>query len=412
MKSKSSMNRRNFLGLGVAGAGLYALGRPTNPLAALEGGLDGPLGKDEKILIIVQMSGGNDGLNTLVPFGDPEYARARRRIGIAKKDVRQLEAGMGLHPSLKGLSELYKAKKLAVLQGVGYPNPNRSHFKSMDIWHAADPTGRDMRYGWLGRALDEVERNAANIPELSINFAENPPLSLNGLSYKPVSFRDPFSYRFAGSKDQDKAFKKISKEKGETKVSVLESLRRTAVDAEKSSVSVRSKAQAYKTPVKYPRSQLSGSLRTVAGLIAGGLPTRVYYCYHNGFDTHAGQANRHANLLTQMDQAIAAFQKDLARLGLEDRVCLMAFSEFGRRVKENQSQGTDHGTAGVSFVVGGSVRGGLYGEPPSLTDLLKGGDLKHGIDFRSLYADLLEGTLDVDSKKVLRGKFEKLGILA
>lgn len=411
MTSKTSMNRRHFLGLGVAGAGLYALGRPMHGLSALEGGLGLPPGKDEKVLIIVQLSGGNDGLNTLVPFGDPEYAKARRRIGIPKKDVHQIAPGIGLHPSLKGMAELYKAKKLAVLQAVGYPNPNRSHFKSMDIWHAADPTARDLRHGWLGRALDEVERNAANIPELSINFAENPPLSLNGLHYKPVSFRDPFSYRFAGSKDQEKAFKKISDEAGETKLSVLESLRRTAVDAEKSSLSVRSKAQAYKTPVKYPRSQLSSSLRTVAGLIAGGLPTRVYYCYHNGFDTHAGQVGRQANLLAQMDQALAAFQKDLARLGLEDRVCLMAFSEFGRRVKENQSQGTDHGTAGVSFVLGGAVHGGLYGEPPSLTDLLRGGDLKHGIDFRSLYADLLEGSLGVDSQKVLRGKFDKLGLL-
>ncbi len=411
MTSKNSMNRRNFLGLGVAGASLYALGRPRGPLSALDLGMGAPLSKDEKILVIVQMSGGNDGLNTLIPFGDPEYAKARRRIGIPRKDVHQIEAGMGFHPAFKGLTELYKAKKLAVLQAVGYPNPNRSHFKSMDIWHCADPSGRDLRYGWLGRALDEMERGVDKIPELSINFAENPPLSLNGTSYKPVSFRDPNTYRFAGSKDQEEAFKKISSKKGETKLSVLDSLRRTAVDAEKSSLSVRAKAKAYKTPVRYPRTPVASSLRTVASLVSGGLPTRVYYCYHNGFDTHAGQVNRQRNLLTQMDQSLTAFQKDLARLGLEDRVTLMAFSEFGRRVKENQSQGTDHGTAGVSFVLGGSVRGGLYGEPPSLTDLLKGGDLKHGIDFRSLYAELLEDVLDVQSQKVLRGKFAKLGIL-
>lgn len=412
MTSKNNIDRRRFLGLGVAGAGLYALGRPAPSLSALDLVMGEPLGKDDKILVIVQMSGGNDGLNTLVPFGDPEYAKARRRIGIPKKDVHQLQAGIGLHPALKGMTELYKAKKLAVLQAIGYPNPNRSHFKSMDIWQAADPSARDLRYGWLGRALDLMERKAGNVPELSINFAENPPLSLNGTSYKPVSFRDPYSYRFAGSRDQDKAFKKISSKKGETKISVLDALRRTAVDAEKSSLSVRSKVQAYKTSVRYPRSQLASSLRTVAGLVSEGLPTRVYYCYHNGFDTHAGQVGRQNNLLTQLDQGLTAFQKDLARLGLEDRVTLMTFSEFGRRVRENQSQGTDHGTAGVSFVLGGGVRGGLYGEPPSLTDLLRGGDLKHGIDFRSLYAELLEGVLDVDAQKVLRGKFDKLGFLA
>ncbi|MEZ5989470.1 MAG: DUF1501 domain-containing protein [Planctomycetota bacterium] len=407
-------DRRSFLGLGVAGAGLWFLGRGRDPLLAraILQDRDAAGATKDRILVVVQLSGGNDGLNTLVPIGDPEYAKVRPRIRIQPKDALAVGEGFALHPALKGCKELVDGGKLAVIRGVGYPDPNRSHFKSMDIWHSADPTGKDLRFGWLGRALDVLGAKDEAPAELSINFGDNPPLSLNGRRCKPVSFRDPQSYRYVGAKDEESAFKEIAKKREDDPSSVLDALRRTAEDAERTSADVRRRAQEYKTPVRYPGNGLAPSLRIVAGLIAGGLPTRVYYTYHGGYDTHAGQAGRQNNLLTQLDQSLAAFAKDLERQQLLDRVTVLVFSEFGRRVRENQSGGTDHGTASVSLVMGGGVKGGLHGEPPSLTDLLRGGDLKHTVDFRGIYTELLDGVLEVDPAVVLGKRFDKVGFLA
>jgi uncharacterized protein (DUF1501 family) len=399
------VSRRALLAAGIGGVGALALGRRAAPLLALGGAAQ----DQDDVLIIVQLSGGNDGLNTVAPVGDPAYKRARPRIGLAQKDVLPLASGLGLHPSLKAMHELFGQKQLAVIQGVGYPNPNRSHFKSMDIWHAADPSARDMRYGWLGRALDQMAKGSS-LPELGVNLSEEVPLALNGASYKPVSFQNAAAYSYVGEAAEKPAFEKISNAESKAGNPLLARLRRVAKDAHASSERVRKLARSYKTQVRYPGGPFAASLRQVAALLAGGLGTRVYYTYHNGFDTHVNQAGRHANLLRQFDESIRAFWKDLQRSQLEQRVTVMVFSEFGRRVRENGSGGTDHGVAGTSFVFGGRVRGGLYGESPSLTDT-DNGDLKHNIDFRSIYASLCEDVLRVDSKKVLGQEQRKLSLL-
>lgn len=407
MQNSNQHSRRAFLGFGAAGLGVWSLGglRQRGVLHGMGG-----LGGGDEILVVLQLSGGNDGLNTIIPYQEAEYRRARGRLAIASKDVLPLDGGLGLHPNLKGLAGLYQSKRLAVIQGVGYPNPNRSHFKSMDIWHAADPTGRDLRYGWLGRALDLATR-AAPDPDLAVNVSARAPLALNGVSYKPISFQNPGSYRFVGSADVTESFEKMVREPAAEKNSVLARLRRTAKEAVETSDAIRTTATRYRTPVRYPRNQLAAPLRTVASLIGGGLSTRVYYTYQGGYDTHTNQAGRHANLLLQLDQAVTAFQQDLERLGAADRVVLMVFSEFGRRVRANASGGTDHGVAAPVLLLGSRVRGGLYGRHPSLEDLTKG-DLKHNVDFRRIYKTLLDDWLRIESKKVLRGEFEALPLLA
>lgn len=394
------MDRRGFLRTGSLGLGsLY--------LASSLRAAGGFARDDEKILVVLQLSGGNDGLNTVVPIDDPQYARLRGRLAIAKKDALPIGRGLGLHPALPGLAELHRDKKLAIVQGCGYPKPNRSHFKSMDIWHSADPTSSDLRYGWLGRALDQVEGAAA---DTAINISTKVPLALQGERYKPISFRDPNAYRYTATQSVSNAFQKLADAEEEaSRNPVLAMVRRTADEALATSKRIRNLAARYKTPQGYPRQPLGSSLRSIAGLIAGGLGSRVYYTYLGGFDTHANQAGRHGNLMRQLDAGLVAFQRDLERLGVADRVCVVVFSEFGRRVKPNASGGTDHGVAGPMMVLGSAVKGGVVGEHPSLVDLNKG-DLVHTTDFRRVYATLLDDWLRIDHEAPLRGKFESLDL--
>ncbi|MCB9880205.1 MAG: DUF1501 domain-containing protein [Planctomycetes bacterium] len=390
------LSRRALLARGSAiGAGLLV--RPSTSWPAL-------LGDEGKILVVVQLSGGNDGLNTVVPINDPEYAKRRGRLAIARKEAIDIGNGRALHPSMSGLATLFRKNRLAIVEGCGYPSPNRSHFKSMDIWHAGDPSATDLRYGWLGRALDACDDPA---PDLAVNVSPRSPLALQGEHYKPISFRDPSAYRYVATKRVSNAFEKVADVAERDANPVLAAVRRTADEALGTSRRIRELALAYDTPQDYPRQAFGSSLRSIAGLIAGGLKSRVYYTYLGSFDTHAGQLQRHANLLTQLDQGLAAFSSDLERLGLADRVCVVAFSEFGRRVAPNASGGTDHGVAGPMFVVGSRVKGGLYGRHPSLVDLDKG-DLVHTTDFRRVYATLLDDWMGADSRTVLGAPFESL----
>jgi uncharacterized protein (DUF1501 family) len=400
----TDLDRRDFLQFGALGAGALSIG----PNAF---GLQLPTDlrvNDDRILVVVQMSGGNDGLNTVIPFDDDDYHRVRS--GLRQRKHLKIADGVALHEQMTGMRDLFANGDLAVVQGVGYPGPNRSHFKSMDIWHSADASNRAKTMGWLGRLADLATAKETD-PDFTVNIAERPPLALTGRSYRPISFRNAGAYRFAGEPSQMKAFKKIasieSRSQESARDGVLGLLGRTAADARTSSDAIRRAATNYKTPVDYGRSQLGRSLRTTASLIHAGLSTRVYYLYHNGFDTHVNQAQRHGRLLQELSSSLTAFQKDLARTKNADRVVTLAYSEFGRRVKENASRGTDHGTAGPSFVVGTKVKGAVLGDQPSLTALSKG-DLVFGTDFRRIYASLIDDWLGMDSKAVLGGAFETL----
>ncbi len=365
----------------------------------------------DRILVVVQLGGGNDGLNTVVPFGDDQYYRARPQLGIPANNVLRFGGGadgIGLHPNLTGLKELHDDGLLATVQGVGYPNPNRSHFTSMDIWHTANPQ-QPSGNGWIGRYFDNT-CNGTPEPNAEIAIGREAPKAMMGDLNKPVSFETADLFRWIGEdlhNSLGEPYEEINRGgdrvEGVKAGTQLEFLTRTALNAQIASEQIRN-AVRVRPLVEYPRNQLGQQLQMVGSMIRAELPTRVYYVTISGFDTHAGQAGSHANLMTQVGSALLAFLKDLKAQGNDGRVLTMTFSEFGRRVKQNASQGTDHGTAAPMFLLGPMVRPGVLGPHPSLTDLDQG-DLKFGIDFRCIYAAILESWLKADSRKVLKGAF-------
>ncbi len=394
----SKLNRRLFMGLSMAATFPLFLGKT---LCAL--GDESSVGAEE-ILVVIQLSGGNDGLNTLVPYGDDAYGQNRRGLLIDKP--LKIDEYVGLNPNLDKLLPLYKDGKMAIVQGVSYPNPNRSHFKAMDIWHTGDMRGRGVETGWLGRAID-ARCPSDQDPNLVINVGTSVPYALNAKVHKPVSFDQTEAYQWRG-RDRKEFDELNQKQHG---MSNLDWLHRVAANARSSSSTVRRAARNYKAKGNYPqRNQLAGQLRTVASLIVGKLRTRVFYVSMGGFDTHVRQKNTHDRLMRQFGDAVAAFLDDLKQQGVSKRVLVTVFSEFGRRVTENGSQGTDHGVAGPMFLIGDRVKGGLKGKYPSLTDLDKG-DLKMSVDFRQVYASILEDWVKIPSKQVLGKQFTKLDLL-
>jgi uncharacterized protein (DUF1501 family) len=387
-----------------------------------------PTGKDGTILVVLQLAGGNDGLNTLVPYSNDAYYRARPSLGIQPAQVLKIDDHLGLHPKLTALRGLYDEGRVGIVQGVGYPNPNRSHFRSTEIWQTAVDSDKTSSSGWLGRYFDSCCEGAD--PAVGVNIGSQSPQSFAASEPKGISFARPEQFRFISGQSSDPAaadefFRSMNEMptdqndggsigmlqgSSDSGGDTLDFLRRTALDAQMSSDKVLEITRRSKAPTRYPGSQLASSLNLVARLIGGGMPTRVYYVAQGGFDTHSGQAGSHERLLGDLDAAIGAFVADLKSQGNFDRVVLMTFSEFGRRVAENASGGTDHGAAAPLFVLGGGVHAGLYGQTPSLTDLSQG-DIVHNVDFRSVYASVLENWLQAPSGKVLGAKFSTLPFL-
>lgn len=398
-----SLDRRTFLKTGLFGLGASLLG-PTSFLR-LAGAHPG--GADLPVLVVLQLSGGNDGLSTVVPYGDDAYHNARKATAIPTAEVLKLAASsgpnsyVGLNPKLTAMRALFDRGDLAIVQGCSYPNPNRSHFKSMDVWHAASPDGRRKGTGWLGRAVDRMHPDSDS-PDLIAALGSTVPFALQANRHKAVAFTGPGQYCWRGQQELKDAFVHLNCEEEALKESNAGFLHRVAANARASSKRMREAAEGYQPKAKYPNNRLAKSLGLVTGLIAGGLPTRVYYVSLGSFDTHNQQRNRHDRLMDTFGSTVSAFLTDLDKHGLKDRVTLMAFSEFGRRVNENGSAGTDHGVAGPMFLMGSKVQGGLYGEHPSLTDLSKG-DLKMTTDFRSVYQSVMEGWLGLDSAEAVLG---------
>jgi hypothetical protein len=389
-------------------------------------------GKDGTILVLLQLAGGNDGLNTLVPFGDDTYYKARPRIALPKKDILSISDYVGLHPKLTGLHTLYGEGNLGMIQGVGYPNPNRSHFRSTEIWQTACDSEKNESEGWLGRYFDNCCKGA-DPSTVGIAVAGQTPQAFASPNPKGIAFSNPQQFRYMSEAANDpaaadKLMREMNQPGGaepssltenaggsigmlsgpaDNDGSTVEFLQRTALGAQMSSDKILEITRKTKSSVNYPTSQLGNSLNLVSRLIAGGLPTRVYYVSQGGFDTHANQLPAHERLMTDMNAAISAFVADLKAQGNFNRVLMLSFSEFGRRVSENASGGTDHGAAAPLFVLGGAVKPGLYGKYPSLTDL-HDGDLKFNTDFRSVYATALENWLGTPSEMVLGKKYPLL----
>lgn len=409
-------HRRDFLRRSLTTSSLLACGLHVPAFlgrTAALAPLAGKLGSQDTLLVVVQLTGGNDGLNTVIPFKDPLYAQYRPTLKLPTDQLKKLDDQHGLHPALEGLAELYQDQALCVVQGVGYPNPSQSHFRSMDIWHAGS-TADTLTEGWLGRAMSRMNPahgfhvGAAN---------EATPLALAGAPAKvPTLTRlEDFQLRtLAGSgtdRQEQKKLIEASVATPDRAGGLLDFVKRTAVSTYASSDRLRELVRGYEPKVAYPETGLGNRLKLVAQLIEANLGARIFYVSIDGFDTHATQAEAHANLLREVSGAITAFHKDLTARGHGDRLLTMTFSEFGRRAKENGSKGTDHGSAAPLFLVGKKVKPGIIGAHPRL-DRLDDGNLVHHTDFRQVYAAILDRWLGVPSAEILGSGFKPADVLA
>jgi uncharacterized protein (DUF1501 family) len=375
---------------------------------------------DKRVLVIIQLSGGNDGLNTVIPFTQDKYYKARPTLGIAKNKTLKINDSLGFHPAMTAFKGLYDSGELAIVQGVGYPNPDRSHFRSMEIWQSGIVEGFEST-GWVGRTFDHTCGNAhlhkegnkaaattKPSPTLAVSIGETLNPALIGKSSIGVALNDPERYWEMTRVASDES---LRSENGTGKAnSTIDFLRRTAMNAELSAEQIRRSVRKVQSKANYPANQFAQGLKLIAAMIAGGMDTQVYYTSLGGFDTHANQVGGHERLLRTLSDGIGAFQKDLQALGQADRVLGFTFSEFGRRVAENGSRGTDHGQASQMFAFGKNVKAGILGEHPSLEKLNRG-DLNFNIDFRQVYATVMDEWLKADHQMVLHEKFSPLPIL-
>ena len=372
-------------------------------------------GKDGKVLVVVQLAGGNDGLNTICPYADDAYYAARPGLAKRQGDLVRLDDHVGLNKAAEDLMDLFGQGWGNVIHGVGYPNPDRSHFRSTDIWESARPDLATPKDGWLGRFFDaqcagvdpKHPNKPAAPPDATAGVAMNDelPLAMQGRRVTPMTFENPADYQYGG-RDVG-GFTQVNQVGGGD--DNLDFLTRTALDAKASSDRILSAVNGFTSSAQYPANGFGQGLRTTAAMIAANLPTRVYYVTLGGFDTHANQANRHDQLLRQFARGVKAFWQDMRNTGHAERVLMMSFSEFGRRVKQNAGNGTDHGAAAPMFLFGPGVVPGALGRHPSLTNL-DNGDLKYTTDFRQVYASVLGGWLDTDSRPIL-GDFQPVPVL-
>jgi uncharacterized protein (DUF1501 family) len=424
-------DRREFLTRALGGSSLLAVGSVVpeflmNAAAAAD--------KAEKhkdtVLVVIELTGGNDGLNTVAPYADDLYHKARPTLAMGKKQVLKLDDYCGLHPRMAQMKQLYDRKMLAVVQGIGYPNPDRSHFESMDIWQLADPK-RSQSSGWLARTIPSMSIKDAGVPGMFIGN-DRLPVALQGADGGVISLADRASFKLQLSGNEKSRKRLIEELNSETETS--------PVTADLAAFVRRRQLQTYSSLQKIEEAlreagtgqpnqpqpdfrrgnrrpdenddlaSLNGRLGLIARMIKKGLGTRIYYVQHAGFDTHSGQEDMHASLLGDLSDAVGNFFSTFGTDEAGDRVVLMTYSEFGRRVKENGSRGTDHGSGSCLFVAGNKVAGGLVGKHPSLSDLTDG-DLRYHTDFRRVYATLLDEWLGVESRTVLDEKFDKLPLI-
>lgn len=369
----------------------------------------GSLASNGKVLIVLQLSGGNDGLNTVIPVRNDIYYKERPRLGIAREAALSLTDEVGLHPALTGLKSLYDGGDMAILNSVGYPNPDRSHFRSMDIWHTASPANEYWNTGWLGRFIDAQCSGCPHPASAALELDDTLSLALKGVKAKGLALEDPKKL-YEGAKSP--FFKAYSAAHTPLQQEApVDYLYKTMAETLSSADYLYGQSRQKPTSAVYPGSELGKNFKTIASLILADTDTSVYYLSHGSFDTHVGQEGQQQRLFSQMNEALAAFIEDMKKNGKWKDVLIVTFSEFGRRVAQNASGGTDHGAANNLFVMGGGLKQrGLLNAMPDLNDLQEG-DLKFKVDFREVYATLLGNWLQTDADAILGSKLPKLGFV-
>lgn len=398
------MKRRDFLRSTALASGAFLIPSFLKPLeAAAMSDLSG-----YKNLVIIQLSGGNDGLNTIVPYGNDIYYQKRKTIAIQQPDIIKLNEMQGLNPNLGALKEIYDQGWMGVVNSVGYPNPDRSHFRSMDIWQTASDSNQFLTSGWIGRYLDS-NCETCKSPYTAIEVDDTLSLALKGSKMKGIAVENPGKLYQA---TREPFFKQLVNEHD---VNLHEDnlgyLYKTMIETSSSASYIQQTSKTYNTTAIYPQTAFANQLKSVAKFINSGLKTRVYYVSLSGFDTHTGQQNQQGRQLKIYSEAVAAFIKDLKQANKLDDTMVMTFSEFGRRVEQNASNGTDHGTANNILLFGGKLKKpGIFNDAPNLS-ALDNGDLKYEVDFRNVYATLLDKWLNVSNSQVLSKNFAGLDFI-
>ncbi|HEY8783173.1 MAG TPA: DUF1501 domain-containing protein [Mucilaginibacter sp.] len=399
------MERRDFLRNTALASGAFMIPTFLKPFEALAGnGISGC-----KNLVIIQLSGGNDGLNMIIPYGNDIYYQKRKTIAIHQTDIIKLNDMQGLNPNLSALKEIYDQGLMSIINSVGYPNPDRSHFRSMDIWQTASDSNQFLSTGWIGRYLDSNCQSCKN-PYTAIEVDDTLSLAMKGAKMKGIAVQDPNKLY---QTTREPFFKDLVHDHGDSNLNEdnLGYLYKTMIETYSSADYIQNTSKTYTVTAEYPTTPLGNQLKTVSKFINSGLQTRVYYVSLSGFDTHVGQQNQQGRQLKIYGDAVAAFVKDLKQTGKLDDTLVMTFSEFGRRVEQNASNGTDHGTANNILLFGGKLKkGGIYNDAPDLTQL-DNGDLKYQIDFRDVYATLLDKWLDISNSQVLNKSFAGLNFV-
>jgi len=393
------MRRRDFLKQTTFATGMFFV---PQFLKAFENPTLNPF--SNKKLVIIQLKGGNDGLNTIVPFRDDVYYQKRNNIALHSSDILKINGDLGFHKSLAPLQKLYDKGYLSIINSVGYPNPNLSHFRSTDIWQTASGSDQNWQNGWVGRFLDHTKSKPYNAIEVDDSLS----LMLKGEYSSGLAITNPKA--FYGSL-REPFFSTIVDNTVDAHLNEhnLGYLYNTMIDAKSSAKYIFEKSNTKSSKGNYPKYDFGKQLKTISEFITSGLQTQVYYAGLNGFDTHANQPNTQAKLLKNYADCIEIFVKDLEQNNALDDVLILTFSEFGRRVKQNKSNGTDHGAANNVFVIGKHLKKqGLYNNLPNLSDLDKNGNVKYQVDFREIYATILEKWLQVDDAKILNKNFSKL----
>lgn len=362
----------------------------------------------DNILVVCQLSGGNDGLNTVVPYSNSAYYAARPVLALKEEEVIKIDAEFGLHPTMNGLKSLYDEKKVAIIQSVGYPNPDRSHFKSMEIWQTANPDGRE-QYGWLGKYLDNQIQSGSTNPVMALGLSRTKPDALKAKVASVPCFASLADIKaFVGDPDAERMLREVQgmDAYGSADAEAVRKANLTALDA---MAELNKALDSYTPKMPYGNDQFGQGFRQIAHLIATSPKTRVIYFAAGGFDTHSQQAAAHSRLVQDFSNALKAFMDEMKSLGKDGKVCVLVFSEFGRRVRENASAGTDHGAGAPMFIVGGKVKGGMYGEKPDLVNLDRG-DVPWRVDFRQVYSTVMDQWMGGDSETMFGKKFNHVNI--